>query len=1100
MKSRLQTREFFVPVTGSNTEMDPRLPRQGSLVVENGDFTLAGSIRERDALAAYIGTEVAAGTGDNSTALTTGNQYMATHGDGESIIFFGNTIVKASGPGAYSNVYDSTNLTDGGPGTIVDIYADHILQRSTLSVTRGDDFSLARTGNSAAQESDFMVASKSTGAHVFGSVYVVGESSRVQKYSLQTSLLPCIIDTGSNAEAYVICLNVADFQSTIIKWDQSSQTATETKTSASILTGEISTVYASDATFVGTINSTKRAAVAYITDEGSGPIVTVENIDIENAVQKAVATPSVTGTGDKTQISVHPWDTANNQVMVAYATNTATNIYVQLRQYTLTDTGLTLDASGSKTITAGTDAIPWHLSIDQTNDTTGTVLVTYRGRDSSVESRQLLTTDSISITGISAGTISLGTPDTEFRGVCHPISAFFTAPDSHKYQVWQYAGARWWDNDDKTPIDQASVQNFKYLVRYGSSDYKPILVGSFLHNHPWGNNDLRRNPSRIRSYVDATGTTRYATAETIWTTDTSASGIQRSAATYLADINFNRQDLRAVEVDGVTVIPNSVPYIYDGAQFYPAGPVEYAEGITAKRVASGGSFGNAGGPGAYTYSVTFVRSDALGREIESAPSPPVTTSITANADSIVVSVPFPSTLINSLDVGNVPETAAIRIYRSEVNGSSLFLTHTRTVSTSDVFTNTYSYTDTGADSFSSTQGGVTVFTAKSLYTNLGELLNVQPKPHRTGCAHQDRYFYVDRQNESSLLYYTKSVKPGISVEFADELQVTCPSYGGRIFALASYMEKLWIFKRNNILLTYGEPLNDFGSGSGYQPPRLVSRSLGVKRSTALAVGDQGIYFVNASDGDIYLIGQDERPQGIGGAVKYYTGLYEYTNALMAPQNSCVIFTSQNASAPSLAYNYEYGQWSTYTGRYSGGIYDAVSARVGSPFGLGSSPLNVVLATDRKTYIQEPNNGSTYATDEPVDVSVDFGWISLNDILGYGRFYRWTALLGKPVAGSVIDFKTAYDYDPAWVDTQTVNTTATIQPFAYTEHYSMTNSALVDQSLKIEIDGSRHKTDAVRLYIGSNASTTRNSLEILGARLEVGMRQGGSRLSGNRTVG
>lgn len=1080
MKSRLQSKEFFLPLaTGADTESDPRLPTAGVLTVENGDFTVKGSVKKRDALATMVGTV----STDTPSALPSGAVYMGSHDEGSTLVFFGEDVHEYVELGNYVNSF-STN--SAGAGRVVDIDTNPIYTLQEAVGIGHADFALANSSNTQ-EESDLMYMTKTgTTAPGLGNIRVVGEESGRIKAQTTVGRKPHAIWAGTDDYAYAI-----EYTSTlnVINWDRAAQTLTSDSLGA-ITNG---TNAGTHGVYVGTINGTKRAAYVHSATNTTGVI---HNVDIETPALKATAYRTLGAANTDQSPSIQVWDSANAQVLASWGSYTNNNangvLHRNFSMETLTDTGLTQNHTGSFTDTVlSATGRCYHCSVIKDSATTGRIIYTHRG---TTANGTMPLTVMRQITNITGGTITIGSAVEMCRGA-FPRSLPFQDDDGNWYQFWQYAGGRWW-HTSATTFDQFSPQNFAILMRFTGSTtaYEQVIpVGYALQGRPWSDDTRLDTTTPIREYTDYTGTARKSWTMNVplkdkrQTTDTAV-----ESQVFRMDVDFGRQDLRPIEHDRIMMVPGAMPYAYDGRDMRPMGSAEYPEGLALTINSSGGGSANwseSGGTGVYTYTCTFIQYDAHGREIESANTPAVSANVTATDHEVDLTIHSPH-LAHLRSIASDSQSPFIRLYRSTKDSNNYFeLTRIAPDFTADEV----SYTDIGTTNVGSDLG------SSALYISAGELENTQPRAHRVSEVHQDRYFYVDREDEETTIWYSKAIKARISPEFSDALNIICSSNGGRIFALRSHQEKLYIFKRNSIYVTYGTPLNDAGSGSGYEPPRIVSREVGLQRATAAAVGQPGIIFVNSADGDIYLLA-GEQTQFIGGPVRHYTRQYEYDNVFFAPQDSSVYITSDDSGAPTLVFNYRYSAWSTFTGRYDGSIAQAFSARPGRGHGFGTGPLNVVLDNDRKVYIQEPDGGNTYALNESYNLDISSSWIPLNDMLGYGRFYKWTLLMGKPKDDLEVLAYTAYDSDPYWADSVTIDTSA-ITAYDSDLHYgTMTDNGVVDQTFKYEMDGSRHKTDSVRIRVKDNNPTIRGNLEVIGARIEVGVKPGNTRLGINRSVG
>jgi hypothetical protein len=540
--------------------------------------------------------------------------------------------------------------------------------------------------------------------------------------------------------------------------------------------------------------------------------------------------------------------------------------------------------------------------------------------------------------------------------------------------------------------------------------------------------------------------------------------------------------IRPVLFGDYTMIPGSVPKIFVSGDIASQGILDYPTVCETTTNTTSNWAGNGTVYCAATYS--FV--DKAGNIHESAPSPSI--GMTANTALYMPYVNVIAPCQSSTWCGS--SGLLINLYTTSLNGNDFFLSDTQAVD--NAVADQYLLSPTPS-SGSASSGLSTALTSTALYTQNGELENISPVAHYACCIHADRYFY----GGSFGIRYSKSYRQGIGPEFNDILSVEC---GGRnISALASKYDKLFAFTSGEVYAAYGQPLNDFGSGEGLSPLRPVSNVVGVAGQTCLVESPMGVTFIG-SDRIIHNIGPDESVADIGVPVRYWTETYTYKNCYVSPVDHCIRFTSVDVGAPTLSFDYIEGSWSTFTGRYDDGVLQAISCN------LGQGNVDVVMTIGPQTtgnqstvylYSQDTNNG--VAVNESFNVNISTSWISLGDLAGYGKFYKWTLVGGKRKSALNLNLKTAYDYEPYWTDSQDFSANS-LNAFSVTNQYgTMASNTVVDQALKLDVNGSRHKTDAIRLCISENNGTARDSIEILGARLEIGVRPGSTRLGSGRTV-
>ena len=1059
MKSRLQKKEFFVPFSGgADTGGDPRLPNSPTITVENVDFNVDKVAKKRTALGTFVGNQ----TTDVPTAFSVDKQ-MAIDESSNSIIFFGTSFYESTTGGGTSNSYGAEN----GVSDIVDIKTTTLRTGTNSALPVNPD----RVDMAWCQHSSGENAIMYSVRDVYSSdmLVVTGENSRRELATEAVGVR--IIDPETNDSMYAIQSNGTNL--TVYSWDGSTLTNTSAAMTTAMEANAVGATYYNDG------GATDKALVYGV----DGTNFVISSVRMTNSQTIGSVNYAVESNGSETAFDAVNLDDNWYLVFGARWYDSYTKTRVHVSAVSADESSINVAASAKVGASGFTNGYPYYVSGWKTSDTTAQCLIAQRDRDTG----DRVLTQMSTVTWNEAGpTVSFGA----FANVeigAYPISQPVNI-GGDVYVVFNHFGDRTW-NTTNTDADRASAQSFQVLYRYTNSTtaYKQFVpVGTFNESSGTLFNPTRgsTSPRQFRRFNDVN-----AFASIIQLGESGPSYHTNGDVSYggdydlrLCEINTTSDPVKSIRFGDDIIIPGSLPMVYNGSEAYPAGAIEYPEGVTVTLVATGGQFSNAGGPGVYHYSAVYRTVDSFGNETESAPSPSVNVTIASNVNSVTVNIISPNLTINRPLLQG--KSVFADVYRTSADGNDFFLIGSVNCATQ---AQTVTLTDEGTKGFTATSGLDTLLSAKALYTQNGELEAVKPFRHKVACSHAGRYVYAAG---SSAAYYSKSYREGVAVEFNDILRVAVPSIGGDIKAMESFQEKLYIGKDRAWMVTYGEPLNDTGAGQGFAPPRIITQEAGVKYPTAAAAGSFGIFFVNSVDGLLYLLGGDEQVKLIGAQVRHYCETYDYNNVWYAPQDSCVRFSSATVGAPTLSFNYKYGKWSTFTGRYDDGIRAAFSA----PVGASNAMVDVVMDTNGKVYFQNDS-----ATVESFNVNISTSWISLNDIAGYGRFYKWTLIGGKKNATLNLNLKTAYDYEAYWTDNQTFSANSLEASEIADQYGAMTDANFVDNALKLDVDGSRHKTDAVRLCVSTNAGTARDDIEILGARLEIGVKPGSTRLGSGRTV-
>lgn len=504
----------------------------------------------------------------------------------------------------------------------------------------------------------------------------------------------------------------------------------------------------------------------------------------------------------------------------------------------------------------------------------------------------------------------------------------------------------------------------------------------------------------------------------------------------------------------------------------------YPEGL-AVSIVNNGSTNSYSSLGNVAFCAAYEKVTPEGLIYRSAPSPTVSIALTNVKNIISTNVYSPPREIGVLD-----DTVAV-IYRTEPNGTQLFECARQTFGNAS----TLAFTIRAETLVQSDAYGTSPY-LRSLYTQT-EAENIYPFQHKAGCTHADRYFYAVGDGD---IYYSKPNAGGVGIEFNEFFNLKVPASGGEIIALASMDDKLVIFKRNEIYTTYGDGFGPNLGGSNLAPPRRIANGVGASNRLCVTVIPQGVLFL--SDSGIWLLRRDEQVIRIGSNVSYYTSNYTYTCAATNSKKRYAIFVSKDSDAPALVFSFDTDIWTTFTGLYAGQKFvscdDNGNDIVGG--GINTAATSSTNAGDAYLPIYMTNANST----ETFNAVVETGWYSFSGLLGFQR-WKSTSLFMENKNGHTLTVNTAYDADPYWTDNQQFDSNALVR-YDYTQHFgAMTNSALADQTYKIEFGGSRQKTDALRHQFKAT-NITGGSVSFLGMAFDVAQKPGPVRLGANKKIG
>jgi hypothetical protein len=617
-----------------------------------------------------------------------------------------------------------------------------------------------------------------------------------------------------------------------------------------------------------------------------------------------------------------------------------------------------------------------------------------------------------------------------------------------------------------TPGDQAQI-TFTVVGRI--EDGLPKYLGKFLVGAaiaPW--------PSAVVD-ISVEGTEVYRTVVTSQLNN-------YTMAIAVADIREPvTADMVAIETLNHLVFPGSISYVWDGQELTEQSFLLWPYRLdTAQKSGTGLDT-----PSTYGYVATYEWYDSSGHRWQSAPSPVISHKTNTGFGQVTVRVP-PLTMFDPYK-----ENIQIVLWRTDGYG-----TEYRRVANLDNgrYAGYIEFTDTMSDD--------SLASKELLYTQPpGDILeDVCPPPARIACRHQNRLFVANREREDIEIQYTKEFEYGNGVKHSDFLTISVPSQDGQIMAMATFMDRLIIFKRDSIWYSYGNGLTAAGTGTGYTAPQLLHPSIGCVAQKTVAEIPSGLMFLG-SNNKIHIISRSMTISCIGDPVSYYT--QNHTPISAVPLASCneVVFASMTA-ASTVVYNWEFGLWSVWS-EWSGNDCTLAKTRpLAASNESGGDEVLWMVRADGSVAHQMPGLfggwlAGVYKT-PPEPITIETGWFPFVSIGGFQRLRR-IVITGQMPTLHRLGVKIAYDFEPSWVDDITVDVATDIaKPFGYEQFLDGTNDAsLQDKGYIIEVTGSRQKCTAVRLQLRDIAPEPTNGtftvadcgFEVSAVTFEVGAKTG-----------
>jgi hypothetical protein len=477
-------------------------------------------------------------------------------------------------------------------------------------------------------------------------------------------------------------------------------------------------------------------------------------------------------------------------------------------------------------------------------------------------------------------------------------------------------------------------------------------------------------------------------------------------AIYIA--NFRLHNIvgkkHALEVNGVMTIPNGIPLEFDGKAVVESGFVVSPQfgGLTE-------SFGGLLTPtSTYGYVAIFEWYNAKGQLYRSAQSAVSSITLTGSNQTVTAVV---STLSYTMK-----DDVAIVLCRTLANGSVYHRCKTVWGGSAQYV----SIVDTAADS--------SIADNEILYTQGGTLNNYPPPTYDYAMVHQQRMFIAPTDDPVPTVRYSQSFLTDTGIEHSPFLEIEVPTPGGEITALASFMDRVIIFKETRIYACTGTGLSMAGTGSGYSDPVMISEAIGCVNSKTLVQCPLGLMF-EGPDG-IYLLDKSLMVSPIGEPARWHYKQIDLARGVLIPEDNYVIFLPEGFGEKALVFNYLRNQWSTFTNHH---CRDAVEA----------GGVLYLYYTD--VYVQDRSLWRD--NDEDIIQRIRTGWFSFAKLTGV-QFVRGIVLEGQNISDHQIRLKIAYD-EPVFVDDQTFNSN-TLENMDIDDHYgSGLSSSYSDNAFMIE---------------------------------------------------
>ena len=357
----------------------------------------------------------------------------------------------------------------------------------------------------------------------------------------------------------------------------------------------------------------------------------------------------------------------------------------------------------------------------------------------------------------------------------------------------------------------------------------------------------------------------------------------------------------------------------------------------------------------------------------------------------------------------------------------------------------------------------------TLYISLQEVSNIPPPSIDRVKLHDGRVFTLS-SDERNKLYYSKPKFLNGSLEFSNRHTVEVSAAGGDIENIASFMGRLFLFKRNSIYFTYGNPKNSSGLAGGYAPPGYFSNSVGTTNPESVHVTDSGLFFQYFDD--IYMIDKNLQLQKVG--LEVGKSMSSISSIVEVPRFNEVRIMHDEGTA---TYNLLFQQWTTSNLKTKG---DSMLI----------NGVHYALDKDSGTILKE--NDELYEDlDMPIMTDMETAWIKLAGPQGFQRVRELT-LLGNLDSDTNFRLELYYNYNQYPAETVSIKAsdiasleTLGAEPFLGDSTYS--GGTDIDRVFQFKHKPKVQKCESIKIRIVEETDTPTKGFSLNNLMLEIGIK-------------
>lgn len=652
------------------------------------------------------------------------------------------------------------------------------------------------------------------------------------------------------------------------------------------------------------------------------------------------------------------------------------------------------------------------------------------------------------IYGSSTGTVTRYARFTT-AGASKTIANFMTRvgvisrPFVYNGQIFVFVGAR-----------VALQDTVLLLMHYADCDdsYPACVVGKAAYAAYGPTNHNCANPAQTVAMSSGIYRIAYMQQNGVKRTHITDSAFQAATATWALTTDFTVPQ-NAAQIANGTHISGGQLWLYDGRNITEHG-FHFYPSMTLAQSNAAGTIAN----GTYQYVTVYEWTDGQGQVHRSAPSLPVSITVTGANDTVVATA---ATLSQTnkrgiATTGTVAATNPVKVclYRTTNLGTIFYFTAS---SDNDITAATVTVTDLSPDA--------TIINNIQLYTTGGVVDNSGAPACSAVTTYKSRLVLIPSENPYSW-WFSQEVIPdseatqSTPVEMSDIFIQNIDQKGGALTGCLSMDDKLILMKRNLPYYVVGNGPGTNGANNDYSPPQEITSPVGTALANSLVLTPMGIMFEAADSAGIWLLDRGLNTSYIGSEVEAYNS-QSVTSAVAYPKYNQIRFSMSGGVA--LVFDYFVNQWTVFTNIAA---VQAVNWR-GSYTYMRSTALALQESTSTFT-----DNGTF------VQLKAVTSWMKLAGLQGFQRIYE-AQILGDYQSSHSLIAKVYYDFGP------TAGQTTTITP---------NNTPPYQWRLQFK----RQKCEAMKIELYDTQISPAEGMSLSALTLVVGIKYGANKMSSSRT--